>query len=150
MASVEVMGLSFAHSDAAPVFEDVSSSFFEGWTGLTGENGAGKTTLLELIPRLSDPTAGTVRIDGVDVRDRDPEALWAELQDGYEDYLEDWDAGEVVPVAAVSAASAPDHEFAWLFLDWRDDEPRVVVTTTDRWSTGTGVASLADLGLVAT
>ncbi|MCA9676256.1 MAG: hypothetical protein H6708_17690 [Kofleriaceae bacterium] len=80
----------------------------------------------------------------------DPEALWAELQDGYEDYLEDWDAGEVVPVAAVSAASAPDHEFAWLFLDWRDDEPRVVVTTTDRWSTGTGVASLADLGLVAT
>src|SRR5205085_8643023 len=34
-----------------------------------GATGAGKTTLLEMIPRLSDPTAGTVKIDGVDVRD---------------------------------------------------------------------------------
>src|SRR5262249_52741363 len=48
-------------------------------TALIGSTGAGKTTLLELIPRLSDPTAGTVLVDGVDVRDREPEELWARI-----------------------------------------------------------------------
>ena len=68
MASVEVMGLSFAHSDAAPVFEDVSSSFFEGWTGLTGENGAGKTTLLELLAGVLAPDAGRVKREPASAR----------------------------------------------------------------------------------
>ncbi len=36
---------------------------------LVGLTGSGKTTLLQLVPRLYDVTAGTVRIDGVDVRD---------------------------------------------------------------------------------
>jgi ATP-binding cassette subfamily B protein len=36
---------------------------------LVGETGSGKTTLAALISRLYDPTAGTVRIDGTDVRD---------------------------------------------------------------------------------
>ena len=68
MASVEVMGLSFAHSNAAPVFEDVSSSFFEGWTGLTGENGAGKTTLLELLAGVLAPDAGRVKREPASAR----------------------------------------------------------------------------------
>src|SRR5262249_28006134 len=36
---------------------------------LVGETGSGKTTLGSLVARLYDPSAGTVRIDGVDVRD---------------------------------------------------------------------------------
>ena len=42
-----------------------------GWqhTGLVGETGSGKTTLGALIARLYDPGSGTVRIDGVDIRD---------------------------------------------------------------------------------
>ncbi|HEX5288505.1 MAG TPA: ABC transporter ATP-binding protein [Streptosporangiaceae bacterium] len=36
---------------------------------LVGETGSGKTTLASLIARLYDPTAGSVRIDGVDLRD---------------------------------------------------------------------------------
>ena len=36
---------------------------------LVGETGSGKTTLASLVPRLQDPTAGRVLIDGVDVRD---------------------------------------------------------------------------------
>jgi len=36
---------------------------------LVGETGSGKTTLAALIARLYDPTSGTVRIDGIDVRD---------------------------------------------------------------------------------
>jgi len=48
-------------------------------TAIIGATGAGKTTLLELIPRLSDPTAGTVLIDDIDVKQREPEELWARV-----------------------------------------------------------------------
>ena len=36
---------------------------------LTGATGSGKSTLLQLVPRLADPTSGTVRLDGTDIRD---------------------------------------------------------------------------------
>ncbi len=42
---------------------------------LVGPSGAGKTTLLHLIPRFYDPDAGTLRIDGVDVRDATVESV---------------------------------------------------------------------------
>ncbi|AKT51478.1 ABC transporter ATP-binding protein [Arsenicicoccus sp. oral taxon 190] len=45
-------------------------------TAIIGSTGAGKTTLLNLVPRLIDATAGRVTLDGVDVRDLDPEELW--------------------------------------------------------------------------
>jgi ATP-binding cassette subfamily B protein len=48
-------------------------------TAIIGGLGAGKTTLLDLIPRLIDATAGAVRVDGADVRDIEPEALWARI-----------------------------------------------------------------------
>jgi len=38
-------------------------------TAIVGRSGAGKSTLVELIPRLKDPTVGTVLFDGVDVRE---------------------------------------------------------------------------------
>ena len=46
---------------------------------IIGSTGAGKSTLVNLVPRLFDATAGTVRVDGVDVRDLDPEALWSRI-----------------------------------------------------------------------
>jgi ATP-binding cassette, subfamily B, bacterial len=36
---------------------------------LVGETGSGKTTLASLIARLYDPTAGSIRVDGIDIRD---------------------------------------------------------------------------------
>jgi ATP-binding cassette subfamily B protein len=48
-------------------------------TAIIGSTGAGKTTLLELIPRLSDPTSGTVLVDNTDVRTIELEALWARI-----------------------------------------------------------------------
>ena len=42
---------------------------------LAGHTGSGKTSLVNLVPRLLDPTEGTVLVDGEDVRRYDPEAL---------------------------------------------------------------------------
>jgi ATP-binding cassette subfamily B multidrug efflux pump len=42
---------------------------------VVGHTGCGKSTLVGLIPRLMDPTAGVVCLDGIDLRDLDPAAL---------------------------------------------------------------------------
>jgi ATP-binding cassette subfamily B protein len=48
-------------------------------TAIVGSTGAGKTTLLELIPRLIDPTAGSVVIEGSDARELELELLWSKV-----------------------------------------------------------------------
>jgi ATP-binding cassette subfamily B multidrug efflux pump len=48
-------------------------------TAIIGSTGSGKSTLLGLIPRLFDATAGTVRIDGHDVRSLHPENVWTSI-----------------------------------------------------------------------
>ena len=42
---------------------------------IVGHTGSGKTTLVQLIPRMIDPARGAVLLDGVDLREFDPEAL---------------------------------------------------------------------------
>jgi ATP-binding cassette subfamily B protein len=39
---------------------------------IVGDNGAGKTTLIKLLSRLCDPNAGTISVDGVDLKELDP------------------------------------------------------------------------------
>jgi ATP-binding cassette subfamily B protein len=48
-------------------------------TAIIGSTGSGKTTLLNLIPRLFDATDGEVLVDGIDVRELDPELLWSRI-----------------------------------------------------------------------
>jgi len=48
---------------------------------IVGHTGSGKSTLVNLIPRLMDPTRGSVFLDGVDLRDLDPE--WLRRQIGF-------------------------------------------------------------------
>jgi ATP-binding cassette subfamily B protein len=59
-----------------PVLREVSFAAIPGQTtALIGSTGAGKSTLVSLIPRLFDATGGVVMVDGVDVRDIDPDVL---------------------------------------------------------------------------
>ena len=63
-----------------PVLCDVSFTVRAGETlAIIGSTGSGKTTLMNLIPRLVDATEGVVLLDGVDVRDLAPEALWSRV-----------------------------------------------------------------------
>ncbi len=60
----------------APAVDDVTLEVLGGETlVLLGSSGSGKTTTLKMINRLIEPTAGTITIDGVDVRTFDPPAL---------------------------------------------------------------------------
>jgi ATP-binding cassette subfamily B protein len=73
---VELDGVSFAYAGGAPALHDVDLVVEAGTTvALVGGTGSGKTTLVALLPRLYDPTAGTVRIDGADVRTLDVASL---------------------------------------------------------------------------
>jgi ATP-binding cassette subfamily B protein len=78
---VEMSGVEYRYPGAAaPVLADISFVARPGQvTAIIGSTGAGKTTLLELIPRFADPTAGTVLVDGVDAKQRDPEELCARI-----------------------------------------------------------------------
>jgi ATP-binding cassette, subfamily B, multidrug efflux pump len=63
-----------------PVLQDVSLTAQPGTTtAIVGSTGSGKSTLVSLICRLYDVTAGSVRIDDVDVRDYDTEQLWSAI-----------------------------------------------------------------------
>jgi ATP-binding cassette subfamily B protein len=78
---LDVVGVSFRYPGAAaPVLREVGFTALPGQTtAIIGSTGAGKTTLLSMVPRLLDATAGAVRVDGVDVRDYEPEQLWRRI-----------------------------------------------------------------------
>jgi len=48
-------------------------------TAIVGSTGSGKSTLINLVPRLYDVTAGAVLVDGVDVREYEPQDLWRRI-----------------------------------------------------------------------
>ncbi len=70
--SVEFKNVTFRYykNSDAPVLDNISFSVESGETvGIIGSTGSGKTTLVSLIPRLYDPDAGSILVDGTDVKD---------------------------------------------------------------------------------
>ncbi|HEY4002052.1 MAG TPA: ABC transporter ATP-binding protein [Candidatus Xenobia bacterium] len=65
---VEFDHVTFAY-DEEPVLRDLSFTIKAGeMVALVGPNGAGKTTIVNLIPRFYEPTAGVIRMDGIDLQ----------------------------------------------------------------------------------
>ncbi|MGZ4629844.1 ABC transporter ATP-binding protein [Oryzihumus sp.] len=77
--AVELRAATFAYPGAQePVLRGADLVARPGeTTAIVGSTGSGKTTLLNLIPRLVDVTSGQVLVGGVDVRELEPEQLWA-------------------------------------------------------------------------
>lgn len=73
---VEFEHVSFGYGDGTLVLRDICMEVRPGEVvALVGHSGAGKSTLVDLIPRFYDVTSGSIRIDGIDVRDVKLEAL---------------------------------------------------------------------------
>jgi ABC-type multidrug transport system fused ATPase/permease subunit len=68
--AIELSHVAFGFAGGEPVLRDVSLRIQPGERlGIVGASGSGKTTLALLLARFYDPTAGSVRVDGQDVRE---------------------------------------------------------------------------------
>ncbi|MGZ9234646.1 MAG: ABC transporter ATP-binding protein, partial [Anaerolineales bacterium] len=73
---VEFNEVSHEYEQGVPVLDKVTFSADPGQTiAIVGPTGAGKTTIINLLPRFYDVTHGSVKIDGIDVRDVTAESL---------------------------------------------------------------------------
>jgi len=125
--SIEAANLHFAYRDGVPVLRDVDLVIPAGTrVAVVGETGSGKTTFAKLLCRLADPTVGTLRIGGVDLRDTTSDgrqrAIRLVPQDGF---LFDATVGDNVRLGRVDAGDDDVRSsFRSLGLGWwLDDLP---------------------------
>jgi subfamily B ATP-binding cassette protein MsbA len=85
---IELSDVSFAYQPDCPILKQVSLMVEPGQVAaLVGPTGAGKTTIINLIPRFYDPDAGTVKIDGTDVKLFQQESLRGQISFVLQDTL---------------------------------------------------------------
>jgi ATP-binding cassette subfamily B protein len=113
----EFRNVSFAYAGSdRPVLHEVSFRLDAGEKiALIGENGAGKTTIVKLLSRLYDPTAGSILLDGVDLREYDLDDLRREIGVIFQDYMRfDMLVRENIGVGRIESLSNADllHESA--------------------------------------
>ena len=79
--TVEMRDVTFVYPDAdARVLAEVSFTVQPGTTtAIVGSTASGKSTVVRLLARLLQASSGQVLIGGTDVREADPEALWAQM-----------------------------------------------------------------------
>lgn len=88
-ATLEVDRVSFGYPGSERVaLDEVSMTLRQGQViALVGENGSGKTTLAKLLAGLYEPDAGTIKWDGVDVEDFEPDTLHASIAVIFQDFV---------------------------------------------------------------
>ena len=76
---IELTDVEFRYPGAEDsVLQSITCAFEPGQTtAIVGGTGSGKSTLVNLLPRLLDVTSGSIRIDGIDIRDLALDDLWA-------------------------------------------------------------------------
>lgn len=117
--SIAFKNVSFSYDDEQePALRDINFSLNPDETlAIVGRTGAGKSTLVEMIPRLLEPTEGTVNVDGRDVRDIPLETLRENI--GY------------VPQDVFLFSDTVANNIAFGKLDAADDEIRIAASEAD-------------------
>jgi ABC-type transport system involved in cytochrome bd biosynthesis fused ATPase/permease subunit len=104
---IRFRGVGFAYPGGGEVLKDFDLTIPAGSAlAIVGQNGAGKTTLAKLLCRLYDPQAGTIEIDGVDLRELDVRSWRAGLAAVFQDFIR----FEMTLRDNVAPAGAPDDE----------------------------------------
>ncbi|MBX9725546.1 MAG: ABC transporter ATP-binding protein/permease, partial [Candidatus Obscuribacterales bacterium] len=85
---IEFKNVSFRYPDSDRlVLDGLSFKIKAGQTvALVGENGAGKTTIVKLLSRFYDPTDGQILVDGIDLRELDPDEWRRHMSVVFQDY----------------------------------------------------------------
>ena len=96
------------------VLKDVSFRIPVGSkVALAGENGSGKTTIVKLLTRLYDPTEGRILLDGIDLREFDPDEFHKKISVVYQDYFRyDFSASENVGLGQANEITNQDRVVA--------------------------------------
>jgi ABC-type multidrug transport system fused ATPase/permease subunit len=104
---IRFRSVGFAYPGGAEVLKDFDLTIPAGSSlAIVGQNGAGKTTLAKLLCRLYDPHAGTIEIDGVDLRELEVRSWRARLAAVFQDFTR----FEMSLRDNVAPAGAPDDE----------------------------------------
>lgn len=109
-STVAIEDVWFRYSPNAPfVLRGLNVVIPAGATvGLVGENGAGKSTLVKLLCRFYDPTTGTIRWDGDDIRTFEIGSYRGRISGTFQDFATyDFSAGENIGVGAISHRERP-------------------------------------------
>jgi ABC-type cobalamin/Fe3+-siderophores transport system ATPase subunit len=131
----DVRGLSAGHPHARPISVDLDLTVERGsFVAIIGPNACGKSTLLRTVARLLPALAGTVLLDGRDIRERGAKELAREL--GL--LSQSAEAPDGMRVADLIARGRYPHRRA--FAAWNDADESAVRTAMER----TSVVELAD------
>ena len=85
---IRFRGLTFAYPGGQPVLDGLDLTIPAGSSlAIVGQNGAGKTTLAKLLCRFYDPQAGTIEVDGVDLRDLEVAQWRTRLAAVFQDFV---------------------------------------------------------------
>ncbi|MBT8078979.1 MAG: ABC transporter ATP-binding protein/permease [Gammaproteobacteria bacterium] len=107
---VRFTGVRFTYPGSRrPVLHDINLHLRPGESfALVGENGAGKTTLIKLLTGLYTPNAGTIELDGTDLRDWDPQHLRRRIGVIFQDFARyQITVGENIGVGDVERVNDP-------------------------------------------
>jgi len=140
--AIDIRGLTFTYPGSErPVLSDISLRIERGQTvAFVGSTGSGKSTLISLLPRLHDPPAGTIAIDGVDIREIPLEHLRGAI--GFvpqEPFLFSSTIGENVAFGTTDSTDHADKAKKRGATDYTDHTDK---TATDRVRAAASVARL--------
>jgi len=106
--------VSFSYTGAEWQLRNITCTIPAGArVAIVGPSGAGKSTMVDVLLRLHDPTEGTVRLDGLDVREYSRDSLRSQMAMVFQDnFLFDLSIGDNIRLGQLTATDADVHAAA--------------------------------------